>query len=318
MVVIVTYSEKISVPGATLTLNALQLISKAISDAFVAWVPDLIHLREQQIKDLKREDPDFDERLDELQQALTLLETSVTQGCETSLWSARTTNESGGTHKLQSSQLADLLPSHLEDLVSAEIVFTCNLGGYDNPKVELVMADNTVHVSFDYFDAPLPSLTERTRAALEETITDEMREKLKLSDRIFLGHGGDNKWKTVAEILERGGYSVEAFETNDRTGSGTFFEVLNMIKSSRIAVVVMTGADKLADPERKLLARQNVVHEIGLAQGILGSENTIILMEDNVEEFSNIHGITQLRVPAGDLFSSKDQLLTAVKAKLRG
>lgn len=317
MVIPVTYSETFSVPGATLTLESLRSIAEAISRELTIWLPDLIRSREDELNTI-----DFENGLNvadsnEIQETLDLLNASHVNGCETSLNSVRLTTQSGGTHEFDFSQVENLQPHFFKNLTSAEVILTGNLGGYDNPRITLVLRDHSVHVSFNHFNGPLLSLTERVTEALESTITDEARLKLKLSDRIFLGHGGDGKWKTVESILKQGGYTVEAFETNDRTGSGTFFEVLKMIRSSRIAVVVMTGADELADTRRKLLARQNVVHEIGLAQGILGNENTIILMEDNVEEFSNIQGITQLRVPAGDLFSSKDQLLAAVETKLR-
>ena len=48
-----------------------------------------------------------------------------------------------------------------------------------------------------------------------------------------------------------------------------------------------------------LRARQNVVHEIGLFQGLHPLKRAVILLEEGVEEFNNIKGITQMRFEAG-------------------
>ena len=45
----------------------------------------------------------------------------------------------------------------------------------------------------------------------------------------------------------------------------------------------------------------NVVHETGLFQGRLGFNKAIVLMEDGCDEFSNIHGLTQIRVTKGKI-----------------
>ena len=43
--------------------------------------------------------------------------------------------------------------------------------------------------------------------------------------------------------------------------------------------------------------RQNVIHEAGLFQGRPGFKRAIILLEDGCEEFSNVHGLGQIRFP---------------------
>lgn len=47
-----------------------------------------------------------------------------------------------------------------------------------------------------------------------------------------------------------------------------------------------------------MIARQNVIHEAGLFQGRLGFMRAIVLLEEGCEEFSNIHGLGQIRFPA--------------------
>jgi hypothetical protein len=47
--------------------------------------------------------------------------------------------------------------------------------------------------------------------------------------------------------------------------------------------------------------RANVIHEAGLFQGRLGFEKAIILLEYGCAEFSNIHGLTQIRFPKDNI-----------------
>lgn len=64
----------------------------------------------------------------------------------------------------------------------------------------------------------------------------------------------------------------------------------------------MTGEDETADGT--LRTRQNVVHEAGLFQGKLGFNRAIVLLEKDVETFSNIEGIQQLRYDQGHINST--------------
>jgi predicted nucleotide-binding protein len=61
----------------------------------------------------------------------------------------------------------------------------------------------------------------------------------------------------------------------------------------------MTAEDEQKDG--KMNARLNVVHEAGLFQGRLGFRKAIVLLEEGCEEFSNIHGLGQIRFPKGDI-----------------
>ena len=61
----------------------------------------------------------------------------------------------------------------------------------------------------------------------------------------------------------------------------------------------MTAED--AHLDKSILARENVIHEVGLFQGKLGPKKAIILLEDGCEEFSNIVGLSQIRFPKGNI-----------------
>ena len=72
-----------------------------------------------------------------------------------------------------------------------------------------------------------------------------------------------------------------------------------MLDDASMAFLVLTAEDQRADGE--LTARINVVHEVGLFQGRLGLRRAIVLLEEGCEEFSNIHGLGQIRFPPANV-----------------
>jgi predicted nucleotide-binding protein len=112
-------------------------------------------------------------------------------------------------------------------------------------------------------------------------------------------------------LHEKHGLDVEAYEIGARAGL-TIKEVLNeMLTTSSFAVLVMTGED--LDAEGHLHARENVIHELGLFQGRLGWRKAIALLEEGVEEFSNIHGLIQIRFNKGNIRETFGEVLATIK-----
>lgn len=132
--------------------------------------------------------------------------------------------------------------------------------------------------------------------------------------KVFIGHGSDPQWKYLQRALnDTHGFLVEAFESSERAGYHTLVVVDKMVRSSAVAVVVMTGEDSMGDGS--LRARENVVHEIGFCQGVLGLENTIIVMEEGISEPSNIAGLTQIRFPRGGLIDIEARIVEALQQR---
>ena len=129
---------------------------------------------------------------------------------------------------------------------------------------------------------------------------------------IYIGHGRSSQWKDLKDHLhEKHGYKVEAYETGARAGH-TIRDILEeMLGKSSFAISVMTGEDQMHD--KKLRARQNVIHEAGLFQGYLGFSRAIILLEKGTEEFSNIHGINQIRYSKGNIKETFGEILATLK-----
>lgn len=130
--------------------------------------------------------------------------------------------------------------------------------------------------------------------------------------RIFIGHGQNTQWRDLKDHLhEKHGLDVEAYEIGPRAGL-TIKEVLDdMLTSSSFAVLVLTGED--LDAMGRVHARENVIHELGLFQGRLGWHRAIALLEEGVTEFSNIHGINQIRFRAGNIQETFGEVLATLK-----
>jgi len=89
-----------------------------------------------------------------------------------------------------------------------------------------------------------------------------------------------------------------------------------MAENSSFALLVLTG-DDFSNTENPR-ARQNVVHETGLFQGKLGFPRAIVLLEDGVEEFSNINGIQQIRFSKGRIRECFGDVLATIRREFGG
>lgn len=111
---------------------------------------------------------------------------------------------------------------------------------------------------------------------------------------IFIGHGRSPLWGDLKDHLhEKHGYEVSAYEIGARAGHAVRDVLEDMLAKSSFALLVMTAEDEMSDGQKR--ARQIVVHEAGLFQGRLGFRRAIVVLESGAEEFSNIHGIEQIR-----------------------
>ncbi|WP_406408134.1 PfkB family carbohydrate kinase [Streptomyces halstedii] len=95
---------------------------------------------------------------------------------------------------------------------------------------------------------------------------------------VFIAHGRNSDWLAVkAFVEERFGLPVHSFESSS-WGSRPVTEALqDYLQRCTFAICVMTAEDTTDEGRR--LARQNVIHEIGLFQGRHGFDRVIVLAE---------------------------------------
>ncbi|WP_219681945.1 TIR domain-containing protein [Bradyrhizobium canariense] len=128
-----------------------------------------------------------------------------------------------------------------------------------------------------------------------------------LSKHVVIGHGRSPLWRELRDFLrERLGLSVDEFNAVSTAGLPTVARLEEMLAQAGFAFLVMTAEDQQADGSMR--ARENVVHEVGLFQGKLGFRRAIILLEDGCEEFSNIHGLGQIRFQRDNLSARFEEI----------
>ena len=124
---------------------------------------------------------------------------------------------------------------------------------------------------------------------------------------VFIGHGRLTIWKDLREFVQdRVHLPWDEFNRVPVAGITNIQRLSQMLESAAIAFLVMTAEDEHDDG--KTHARMNVVHEAGLFQGRLGFTRAIILLEEECEEFSNIHGLGQIRFPRGNIRAAFEEI----------
>jgi len=130
---------------------------------------------------------------------------------------------------------------------------------------------------------------------------------MKKNGKIFIGHGRSEVWRVLKDLIQdRLHLEWDEFNRESPAGIPTADRLQEMIKSASFAFLVMTAEDEHAD--KTLHARENVIHEIGLFQGKLTFRRAIVLLEDGCTEFSNIHGVNQIRFPQGNILAKSEEI----------
>ena len=145
----------------------------------------------------------------------------------------------------------------------------------------------------------LCKLTRRAASHLE-TSSKNQAQHARVGTKIFIGHGQSPLWKDIKDFIQdRLDLPWDEFNRVPVAGFTNIARLSQMLDESAIAFLIMTAEDQLSSGS--LQARMNVAHEAGLFQGRLGFEKAIILLEEGCDEFSNIHGLGQIRFPKGNV-----------------
>ena len=145
----------------------------------------------------------------------------------------------------------------------------------------------------------LAKIMRRTASHLE-TKAHHRQEKQQVGTNVFIGHGRSLIWKDLKDFIQdRLDLPWNEFNRVPVAGITNIARLSEMLDDAAIAFVILTAEDEQVDA--KMHPRMNVVHEAGLFQGKLGFMKAIVLLEEGCEEFSNIHGLGQIRFPKGNI-----------------
>ena len=132
---------------------------------------------------------------------------------------------------------------------------------------------------------------------------------------VFIGHGHSSQWRDLRDHLQdKHRIRVQAYETATRAGHAIRDVLEDLMDMSSFAILVLTCDDEMGCS--KYRARQNVIHETGLFQGRLGFLNAILLVEEGIENFSNMDGINQIRFSRGNIKETFGEVVAIVRERI--
>jgi predicted nucleotide-binding protein len=153
------------------------------------------------------------------------------------------------------------------------------------------------------------------RAQLERLVRDieqvfEIRANSELSPpkaspawRVFISHGRANEWRVVQAFIEKDvGIPTLELAQEPNVGRTIIEKLMDNAKLCDSAVIVMTG-DDLANVDESRV-RENVMHEIGLFQGLYGRRALVLLHEEGVNIPTNLSGVAYVPFPKGNVDAS--------------
>ena len=124
---------------------------------------------------------------------------------------------------------------------------------------------------------------------------------------VFIGHGHSPQWQSLRDFIEtRLRLRWDEFNRVPIAGMTNPERLSQMLEDAGFAFLVMTAEDEQRDGQ--LRARMNVIHEAGLLQSRLGFRRAIVVLEEGCEEFSNMHGVGQIRFPPGNIGARFDDI----------
>ena len=162
----------------------------------------------------------------------------------------------------------------------------------------------------------------RISKTLREALETEMSQQAIRKDRtagnaVFIGHGRKQDWRAFKDFIEDElGMEVREFSREPQAGKQIKDNLVQMVAESAWAVIVMNKEASHADGGEG--ARANVIHELGYAQGALGWEHAIVLLEKGCQLPSNLAGTVYIEFQEGKPEGAYDWLRKTLKQRQGG
>lgn len=134
-----------------------------------------------------------------------------------------------------------------------------------------------------------------------------------LGSKIFIGHGRDPAWMELRHyLMTRCHLDTDDFDGVSAAGKTVTGRLTEMLDAAAFAIIIMSAEDEVGDGSTR--ARQNVVHEVGLFQGRLGFDRTIVLMQEGCAPFSNLAGLVYISFPKGGIGAAFEKIRWALES----
>jgi predicted nucleotide-binding protein len=158
----------------------------------------------------------------------------------------------------------------------------------------------------------LATLARRGASHIDRVVAARATKGVRMGGKVFIGHGGSPVWRELKDFIQDElGLQCDEFNGVEVAGKTTVDRLKQMLDEAAFAFLILTAEDERLDG--KVTARENVIHEAGLFQGRLGFERAIIMLESGCNEFSNIHGLSQLRFDSGKIDGLFDRVRRTLK-----
>ncbi len=158
----------------------------------------------------------------------------------------------------------------------------------------------------------LATLARRGASHIDRVVEARATKGVRVGGKVFIGHGGSPVWRELKDFIQDElGLQCDEFNRVEVAGTTTVVRLQQMLDEAAFAFLVLTAEDERLDG--RVTARENVIHEAGLFQGRLGFERSIIMLESACNEFSNIHGLSQLRFDSGKIEGLFDRVRRTLK-----
>ncbi|BAS29189.1 TIR domain-containing protein [Limnochorda pilosa] len=173
------------------------------------------------------------------------------------------------------------------------------------PHIEVVVRVAALRSSAEIC-SKLLKIAQRAVSHLERLARQDVREQ-RVGTNVFIGHGRSAIWRDLKDFIQdRLHLPWDEFNRIPVAGITNIARLSEMLDAAAFAFILMTAEDEQSDGTVR--ARMNVIHEAGLFQGQLGFTKAIILLEEGCEEFSNIHGLGQIRFPSGNISATFEEI----------
>jgi hypothetical protein len=130
--------------------------------------------------------------------------------------------------------------------------------------------------------------------------------------KVFISHGHDELVRRKVADFVRYRLGLQAVVLVEETTPGsTIVEKLEAEARDADCALILVTADDVTR-EGSVRARQNVIHEIGYFQGLLGRKRVVIVAQEGVEWFSNLAGIDTIQFTGSNVEAKFEDVRRAI------